>query len=44
MLRVLVDQCLMDRYPERFRTIRERYDVQIAALMHPPATDGRISA
>lgn len=44
MLRVLVDQCLMDRYPERFRTIRERYDVQLAALTHPPATDGRISA
>ncbi len=32
MLRVLVDQCLMDRYPERFHPVRERYDLQIAAV------------
>lgn len=32
MLRVMVDQQLMNVYPERFRVIRKRYESQIAAL------------
>jgi hypothetical protein len=32
MLRVLVDQYVIERYPERFQTVRECYDVQLAAL------------
>lgn len=31
MFRVLVDQCLIGRYPERFCSILERYDGQLAA-------------
>jgi hypothetical protein len=44
MLRVLVDQCLMERYPERFRTIRERYDVQLTALEPNAVAEERASA
>jgi hypothetical protein len=32
MLRVLVDQCVIERYPERFRTVREGYDLRLATL------------
>ena len=32
MLRVLVDQYVIERYPERFQTVRERYALQLAAL------------
>jgi hypothetical protein len=32
MLRVLVDQYVMERYPKRFLTIHERYDLQLTAL------------
>lgn len=32
MLRVMVDQHLMDHYPERFRAIRKCYETQLAAL------------
>ena len=32
MLRVMVDQQLMNFYPERFRALRKRYESQIAAL------------
>ncbi|NOT53948.1 MAG: replication initiation protein [Deltaproteobacteria bacterium] len=31
-LRVLVDQCVMDRYPKRFLPIRALYDSQLTAL------------
>jgi len=44
MLRVLVDQNLMNRYPERFRTIRERYAVQLAALEPNTGAEERASA
>jgi hypothetical protein len=28
----MVDQYLMQRYPERFLPVRERYDMQLAAI------------
>jgi hypothetical protein len=43
MLRVMVDQYLMDHYPERFCAIRERYDAQLAALESKPAAEERAS-
>jgi hypothetical protein len=44
MLRALVDQCLMERYPERFQTVRERYDVQRTALEPSMGAAERASA
>ena len=44
LLRALVDQRLMERYPERFRPIRERYDVQLSALEPPAAAAEQASA
>jgi hypothetical protein len=44
MLRALVDQCLMERYSERFRTIRERYDFELTALEPNPGAEDRASA
>jgi len=32
MLWIMVDQYLKKRYPERFTTVRERYDAQLAAI------------
>lgn len=44
MLRALVDQCLMERYPERFQAMRERDDVQLTALKPNVGAEVRVSA
>jgi hypothetical protein len=36
MLRVMVDQYLMDHYPERFRKIQKRYASQLSELDPKP--------
>jgi hypothetical protein len=41
MLRVMVDQYLMDHYPERFRAIRKRYASQLAAVAPQRAGEQR---
>ena len=38
MLRVMVDQYLMEHYPEQFKAIRMHYESQLAALVQKPET------
>jgi hypothetical protein len=43
MLRVMVDQYLIDYYPERFRAIHKRYESQLVALESKTATEEQAS-
>lgn len=43
MLRVMVDQYLMDHYPDRFCAIRQRYDAQLVALASKPTAEEQAS-
>ena len=44
MLRVMVDQYVMERSPKQFLTIRERYDLQVAVLQERTVSGERASA
>lgn len=43
MLRAMVDQYLLDHYPERFISIRERYDTQLATIEQKMGAGSRVS-